>query len=159
MEEIIIRKATSKDLGDVLRLNFYLFKKEHKEFDKSLNMQWTYGKKGKNYFKKRTSGKEGFCVVAEKSGKLVAYLCGGLNNWGYREKAVYAELENMIVYKELRGKGIGTKLTKEFFKWCKEKRVKYINVTASAQNTNGIEFYRSLGFKDYNLTLEIKRKV
>lgn len=156
MEKLSIRKATVKDLDDVLRLNLDLFKKEYKDFDKSLDMKWTYGKKGRSYFKKRSSGKEGFCAVAENNGKIVGYLCGGLHIWGYREKAVYAELENMIVDKKLRGKGIGTILTKEFFKWCKSKGVKYISVTASAQNKPTIEFYRKLGFKDYNLTLEKK---
>lgn len=158
MEKIIIRRASIKDLEDILRLNFDLFKKEHKEYDKSLNMKWTYGKEGKGYFKKRAGGKEGLCVVAENNGKIVGYLCGGSHSGGYRGKAVYAELENMLVDKKLRGKGIGTMLTNEFFKWCKDKKAKYISVTASAQNKPTIEFYRSLGFKDYNLTLKIKRK-
>jgi len=150
-----IRRATSKDLDDVQRLNFDLFKKEHKEFDKSLDMKWTHSKQGMTYFKKRTSGKDGFCVVAENNGKIVGYLCGGSYECGYREKAVYTELENMIVDKKLRGKGIGTMLTNEFFKWCKDKKAKYISVKASVQNKQGIKFYRSLGFKDYDLTLEI----
>lgn len=157
MEKVIIRRANKKDLDDILHLNFDLFKKEYKEFDRSLDMKWTYGKKGRAYFKKRASGKEGFCAVAENNGKIVGYLCGGLQVWGYREKAVYVELENMLVDKKLRGKGVGTLLTREFFKWCKDKKAKYISVTASAQNKPAIEFYRSLGFKDYNLTLEIKK--
>lgn len=66
-------------------------------------------------------------------------------------------MENMIIDKKLRGKGIGTKLTKEFFRWCKDEKVNYISVTASAKNISGIDFYRSLGFKDYNLTLELKK--
>lgn len=88
MADIIIRRASIKDLGDILRLNFDLFKKEHKEFDKSLNMKWTYGEKGRKYFRKRASGKEGFCAVAENDRKIVGYLCGGLHNWGYRKKAI-----------------------------------------------------------------------
>jgi ribosomal protein S18 acetylase RimI-like enzyme len=158
MEKIIIRKAKADDLNDILRLNLDLFKKEHREYDKSMDLKWTYGKEGKSYFKKRASGKEGFCVVAENNQKIIGYLCGGLYDHGYRIKAVYAELENMIVDKKFRGKGIGKMLAKEFLKWCKVKKANYISVTASGKNISGIEFYRSLGFKDYDVTLEIKVK-
>ena len=40
--DILIRKADSKDLEDILRLNYDLFKKEYKEYDNSLNLEWTY---------------------------------------------------------------------------------------------------------------------
>lgn len=154
--EIIIRKATINDLRDVLRLNFDLFKKEYKEFDKSLSLKWTYGRRGTEYFKERIIKSDGFVVVADKDGEIVGYLCGGLRSHGHRAKAIYAELENMIVDKKLRGKGVGTKMTQEFIKWCKSKKVKYIDVVASFKNKQGIEFYRSLGFNDYDLKLEKK---
>lgn len=153
-EKIIIREVGPGELEEILRLNFDLFKKEYRDFDKSLDMKWTYGKVGKSYFKSRISRKDGLVLVAEIDGKIIGYLCGGLHEHGYREKAIYAELENMIVDKNIRGKGIGTKLVQEFFIWCKKKKVKYIDVTASAKNENGIAFYRKLGFKDYNLTLK-----
>lgn len=152
--KIIIRKATIKDLEDILKLNFDLFKKEYKEFDGSLDIKWTYSKKGKKYFKERIVKNDGFVAVAEQNNKIVGYLCGGLYDHGYRVKAVYAELENMIVDKKMRGKGAGTALVKEFFKWCKSRRVKYIDVIASFGNKEGMEFYKSLGFKNYDLTLE-----
>lgn len=156
MEKIIIRKAETGDLKGILALNFDLFKKEKKEFDKSLDMEWTYGRKGRDYFKMRISGKGGLAVVAENDGKIIGYLCGAFKDNYYRVKANYAELENMIVEKKFRGKGIGTKLTKEFFKWCESNKIGYISVTASAKNKPTIDFYRSMGFKDYDLTLEMK---
>lgn len=157
MEKIIIRRAGVNDLGDILRLNLDLFKKEYKEYDKKLNLKWTFGKVGRNYFKKRISGKDGFAFVAENEGKIIGYLCGSVGKcpYDYRLIPKYAELENMIVDKKFRGQGIGEKLVKEFLKWCKEKKADVISVNASAQNEKGIEFYRKMGFKDYSLTLEI----
>lgn len=38
----IIRKAKICDLKEILRLNFDLFEKEYEEYDKSLNLKWTY---------------------------------------------------------------------------------------------------------------------
>lgn len=155
MNKIIVRKSSIKDLNDVIRLNLDLFKKEYKEFDKSLDMKWPHSRNGKSYFSLRASGNDGFCVVAENNKKIIGYLCGGLRGCGYREKANYAELENMLVDKKFRGKGVGTMLANEFLAWCKDNKVKYISVTASAQNTPTIEFYRKLGFRDYGLTLEL----
>lgn len=153
--DILIRKANIRDLDDILRLNLDLFRKEHKEYDKSLNLEWTYND-GKKYFKDRIVKKNGFVKVAETNGKIIGYLCGGISERKfYREKAKYAELENMLINSMFRGKGIGTKLVKDSVNWCKENKVSYISVTASAQNKQVIDFYRKLGFKDYNLTLEM----
>ncbi len=150
-----IRKPTIKDLEEILRLNLELFKKEYKEFDKSLNLNWTY-KEGKEYFKDRIIKKDGFVEVVEHKGKIIGYLCGGISErLFYRKKARYAELEDMLIEKKFRGKGLGTKLTSDFINWCKKNKVDYISVKASAGNKLAINFYRKLGFKDYDLTLEI----
>lgn len=151
--DILIRKADIRDLEDILKLNFGLFKKE--KYDKSLNLEWTYND-GKKYFKNRIIKKGGFVEVAKVKGIIVAYLCGGISDrLFYRKKAKYAELENMLVAESFRGRGIGTRLTKDFINWCKENKVDYIAVTASARNKQAIDFYRKLRFKDYNLTLEM----
>jgi len=150
-----IRKAIIGDLKEILRLNLELFKKEYKEFDKSLNLNWTY-KEGKKYFKDRIIKKDGFVEVIEHKGKTIGYLCGGISGrLFYREKAKYAELENILIEKEFRGEGLGTKLTKDFINWCKKNKVDYISVKASAGNKLAINFYRKLKFKDYDLTLEM----
>ena len=160
MEKITIRKARPNDLTNILRLNLDLFKKEYKEYDKKLNLKWTYGKTGKAYFKKKISEKNGFAFVAENEGKIIGYLCGSIRKspYDYRIISRYAELDNMIIEKKFRGREIGERLVLEFLKWCKIKKTNVISVNASAQNENGIKFYRKMGFKDYSLTLEIKVK-
>lgn len=156
--DILIRMADIGDLEDILRLNSGLFKEEHKGYDKSLNLEWTYSK-GKKYFEDRIVKKDGFVEVAEVKGKIIAYVCGGISEGQfYRKEAKRAELENMFAEENFRGVGIGTKLTKDFINWCKENEVENIAVTASVQNKHGIDFYKKLGFKDYSLTLEMKVK-
>lgn len=152
----IIRKARIGDLKDILGLNFNLFKKEYKEYDKSLDLSWTYGL-GKKYFKDRIVKRDGFAEVIEIDGKIIGYLCGGIvKGLFYRRKAKYAELENMFIDKKYRGKGLGKKLARDFINWCKRNRVDYISLTAFAKNVQALGLYRKLGFKDYNLSLEIK---
>lgn len=156
-DDFTIRKATIIDLKDIQRLNFELFKKEYKQYDKSLNMKWTYGKVGEKYFRKKITRKDSFAEVAEKEGRVIGYMCGGIQErMFYRKKAKYAEAENMFIEKKFRRKGLGAILVKDFMKWCKKNKVDYVSTSASAQNKLGLKFYRRYGFKDYSLTLETK---
>ena len=153
-DDFIVRKANIKDLKDILRLNLELFKKEYRESDKSLNLNWTY-KEGKRYFRNRIIKKDGFVEVIENKGKIIGYLCGGITKGlFYRKKAKYAELENMLIEKKFRGKGLGTKLTRDFINWCKKSKVDYISTTAFTKNKSAINFYKNLRFKEHSLTLE-----
>ena len=156
-----IRKANIKDLEHILRLNQKLFNEEFKKFDKTLNLNWTYSKKAKKYFRDRIVGRNGFMEIVANKGKIIGYLCGGISEqlfYFYRQKAKHAELENMLIDKKFRGKNLGAKLAKNFMEWCKKNKVDYISVSASAGNEKTLNFYRKLGFKDYDLTLETKIK-
>jgi ribosomal protein S18 acetylase RimI-like enzyme len=157
MSNILIREANKKDLSDILRLNLVLFEKEFKEFDKSLNVKWTYSQKGKDYFNKRIIDKESFVAVAIDNKEVVGYICCGLHD-DNTKIAKKAELENIMVTAEYRGQKIGSKLVKMFFEWCKSKKIKNILVTASGKNLSGIRFYKKFGFNDYDVTLEKKFK-
>lgn len=159
MKNIIIRKAAILDLDEILRLNLSLFKKEYREFDKSLDMTWTQGRIGRTYFSDRISSNDGFVLVVARNDKIVGYLCGGLSVRNCRIKAKHAELENMLIENKYRGLGIGKQLGRAFLEWCEKKKVKYVTVTASSRNTQGLGLYKSLGFKDYDVTLQIENKL
>jgi len=156
-EKIIIRKATTKDLESILKLNLELFKKEYREFDRSLNLDWTYSKEGREYFKNKIIKKDSFAEVIENNNKIVGYLIGSISKrLFYRKKVKYAEEEDMIVDKKFRNQGLGTKLIEDFIDWCKKRDIAYISLTASVKNKSAVHLYRNLGFKDYNLTLEME---
>jgi len=53
-----IRRATSKDLKQIQQLNLALFKKEIKDFDPSLDLNWTFGKEGAKHFRWRIKDKK-----------------------------------------------------------------------------------------------------
>jgi len=152
---IKIQKATIEDLKDIQKLNLLLFEKEYCNYDKKLNLGWTFGKDGKKYFRKKITNSNS-CAFVAKSGKdILGYLVGGITKAeDYRNLPKTAELENTFVLGEYRGKGIGTKLYESFIDWCKTNRVELIKVNTSAQNDRAINFYRKNKFKDYSLTLE-----
>ncbi|MEK6891022.1 MAG: GNAT family N-acetyltransferase [Nanoarchaeota archaeon] len=150
-----IKKASLKDLKDIQKLNLLLFEKESKEYDKFLNCNWTFGKTGEKYFKKKILNKNNCAFVALENNQVVGYLVGGITSGeSIRNLPKTAELENMFVLKEYRNLKVGSKLYEEFLKWCKNNKVKIIKVEASAQNTEAVKFYRSKGFNDFTLMLE-----
>lgn len=153
--DVLIRKATKKDLKEIQRLNHALFIKEYREYDKTLNTRFPFTRKSKNYFLSRANDSNQGCLfVAEMSNRIVGYLSGGMQKpKPSRLRARYAELETMIVDPAQRAKGIGSVLVLHFFSWCKKHKVNYVSVIASAKNLRGHTFYRRAGFKDYDLHL------
>lgn len=150
-----IRKATIKDLKEIQRLNLLLFEKEYEEYDKYLDLNWTFGKKGTKAFKDVLIDQDKCAFVAEINGEIVGYLAGGIStSENYRHLPPVAELYNTLVLEEYRGESIGTELYNEFAKWCKKKKFKVIKVQTSAPNKKAIKFYHKNGFKDYTLILE-----
>lgn len=155
--KLLIFRARPEDLKVIQELNFKLFKKEHREYDSTLNLEWTFSRIGEKYFLDKI--KNGFAAIAEVGGEPVGYLVGSTSkDYPYRLTKRTAELGNMFVLDRYRNRGIGTKLVKSFLDWCRKNDYKHINVAASALNKKGISFYRKLGFKDYTVTLEINPK-
>lgn len=154
MAEVVIRKARDGELKVVQELNHQLFLHDE-EYDPFLDMNWSFGKIGENYFKKRIAGGDGVCFVAEMNEEIVGYLAGGIiKPYDYRTIKKQTELENTLVNKNFRGRGIGEKLFNEFVKWSREQGAERIKVSASSENLGAIRFYEKAGFVPYAIELE-----
>ena len=152
-----IRKATIKDLKDLQILNLELFRKEHKEYDSLLDLDWPLGRKGTKYFQDKISKNSNCVLVAIANNKIVGYMCGGLmeaGTYGRSPSVITAELENTFVLEEFRSNGIGKELYNKFIEWCKSKNVSKVMVYADSHNDLAIKFYKNNSFKDYSLLLE-----
>ena len=154
MEKINIRKATINDLNSVQYLNNSLFDLELNNFDDTLKQGWFFEKEGKEYFKDMINNEIVF--VAQIEEKIVGYLAGSICEQTSYITETFAELDNMCINEEYRRFGIGTLLMNEFKKYCKEKDMQNIKVTASAKNSRAIQFYIKNGFEAYNVTLKYK---
>ena len=154
MENIIIRKANIEDLIKVQELNNNLFELEFNNFDDTLKVGWPFEKEGKEYFENMI--KNNIVFVAEVEEKIVGYLAGSICEQTSYITETFAELDNMCIDDEYRRFGIGTLLMDEFKKYCKERNMQNIKVTASAKNSRAIQFYMKNGFEDYNVTLKFK---
>ena len=150
-----IRKAMIGDLKEIQELNLMLFEKEHKEYDKLLDLNWTFGNEGTSHFKDAIKKEDSCAFVVEEDAKIIGYLVGSeVEGESYRQLPKMAEIDNMLVLSEWREKGAGRILYDAFVKWCKERGVRRTRVEATAQNKDAIKFYRKMGMKDYTLVLE-----
>jgi diamine N-acetyltransferase len=153
--EISIRKATIKDLEQILALNKALFDYEE-EFNSEYNLGWTYSEKGKEYFKDRIENNSSIVLVGEDENKIIGYILTFIKNHSIRSINPIAEVENMFIDKDFRKQGLGSKFLKETIKLAKEMGVKRLEVEVEARNLPALEFYKKNGFEDFELTLQMK---
>jgi GNAT superfamily N-acetyltransferase len=150
--EPVIEKAKIKDLKDIMKLDEKLFNYDY-IFDKTLNLSWS--SKNKNYYKKRILGKDSLVLIVKFENEIIGFLTATIEKGDdWRKIKRIAELESMLIESKYRGKGIGTVLIKEFFKWARLKGIKRAMVTASYENKKAIEIYKRNNFKEYDLILE-----
>lgn len=154
MEKVIIRKAVLEDLISIQKLNDNLFDLEFNNFDDTLKREWALEKEGQEYFEDMI--KNEIVFVAQIEEKIVGYLAGSICEQINYITETFAELDNMCIDDEYRRFGIGKLLMDEFKKYCKERNMQNIKVTASAKNNIAIQFYMKNGFEDYNVTLKFK---
>ena len=142
-------------MEEILKLNKALFNYEEK-FNSEYNLEWTYSEKGQAYFKKRIENDLSIVLVAEAETKIVGYLLIFIDSHSIRKINPIAEIENMFVSDEYRDRGVGTELIKEAIKQVREKGAKRLGVEVEAQNSGAINFYKSNGFEDFEVTLQLK---
>lgn len=144
-KDVAIRHARPHEWQIVQALNYALFESDQRHFH-DLNMEWTYGPLGENYFRKLASGEYGVCYVAETDGSIIGYLAGAVAVRDPAYTGKRTELENMFVFDEYRSLGIGTRLVAAFFEWSKEQHADMAFVAAFSPNTRAIAFYDKAGF-------------
>ncbi len=154
MENIIIKKAEYKDLEDIQTLNNKLFEYEYEGWDKDLELGWPFSEAGKKYFIDMI--KNQIVFVAVDNDKTVGYLAGNMEASNAYLSIKVAEIDNMFVEDEYRGKNVGSMLINTFKKYCIERGIKTFKVNASAPNTKALAFYKKNGFSEHDITLWCK---
>lgn len=151
---ITIKKAKNEDLKDIQILNNKLFEYEYDGWDKDLKLGWPLDEEGKNYFVNMINNQIVF--IAFDDNKPIAYLAGNLKAKNSYLAIEVAEIDNMFVDDEYRGKNIGSMLIDTFKNYCMEEGITTFKVNASAPNAKAINFYKKNGFIEHDITLWCK---
>ena len=149
---IEIKRADISNIKDIQDLNHQLFELEFNNFDSSLKVGWTYEKEGTDYFTEMLNNEVVYIALIEN--KIVGYLAGSVNIQNSYVTKSLAEVDNMFILEDYRKYGIGSKLMNEFKKYCIQNNIEELKVTASAKNSNAINFYKKNGFNEFEITLK-----
>jgi predicted acetyltransferase len=136
------RRATSDDCALLAELNHQLIRDEGHRNKMTVH---ELEQRIKNWL-----ASEYNAVIFKKAGEIVVYAL-------YREQPEEIYLRQLFVVRDQRRKGIGREAVEILRSkiWPNNKR---LTVEVLAQNTAAIAFWRSVGYKDYCLTLEIMPK-
>ena len=136
--KIVIRKARKKDSRAIHNLikELAIFEKEPDAIE--IDVAYYI----KNGFKKNPLFK---CFVAEKENLIVgiALIYYRFSTW----KGKTIHIEDLIVTKNFRNKGIGNLLFERVINYANEMKVKRVSWEVLDWNTNAIDFYKKKGAK------------
>jgi len=85
------------------------------------------------------------CIVLEHNGKVIGFASIVIfltPVYGHRGR-----IEDVVIHKDYRGKGLGRKISKELIKIAKNKKVKSIHLTSKPDRLPARRLYESLGFE------------
>ncbi|MDD5447837.1 MAG: ribosomal protein S18-alanine N-acetyltransferase [Actinomycetota bacterium] len=123
-----IRDMKERDLGQVHDIEVQTFP-----------TPWT-----RSYFAMELGRRRSICLVAVRGGEVIGYL---MSRFFGRE----VHLTNIVVSREERRGGIGSRLMGEFMRRCVERGVRYITLEVRGGNLEAQAFYRRFGFRDIGI--------
>jgi GNAT superfamily N-acetyltransferase len=91
-----------------------------------------------------------YLLGAQSEGRLVASLAGIVCHDLFGKCMPYMIVENVIVAKDMRQKGIGTSLMMEIERVAQERGCRYIMLVSSAKRKKARDFYHRLGYDSAN---------
>jgi GNAT superfamily N-acetyltransferase len=141
---VIIRKADPGDIPDLIKLLKELFIIE-KDFRFNAKKQ----REGLKLLISN-SGKTAHVLVAEHNGRCVGMITAQVVI-STAEGANSALIEDMVISKNSRRKGIGSKLICAMASWCKACGIGRMQLLVYKDNLHAVRFYRNMGWRPTQL--------
>ena len=129
-----IRRAVKKDKNQINELFI--------EMLQTIYNEKTVDGYEEGYLDKFFKGSEDWICVAEVNRSIVAYLSIEV----HREEENYIYLDDLSVYEQYRGNGIGTELIKTAERFAEEIGVSIITLHVEKSNESAFRLYKRLGY-------------
>jgi len=118
--------------------------------------QKSVGRDFNRIVKEQAQGKDKASFVAEVDGKLVGYMISYILSGGFGLKKS-AWIAQLGVDPQYMGQGIGDRLAKEIFNFCKKKGINDIYTSVRWDSTDLLSFFKTLGFDRSNFINLLKK--
>jgi GNAT superfamily N-acetyltransferase len=142
--DFLVRPARADDIPHMCGLLAELFSIES-DFSPDRHKQT----RGLNLLLDDSSGSS-VVFVAERSGEIMG-MCSVQTLISTAEGGPVGLLEDVIVRKVYRGKGIGKRLLSEVVGWCAGKNISRLQLLRDADNEPALKFYAGNGWADTSL--------
>ena len=154
---IKIRKARLKDIPDMVKLWLELMNYHIKLDPTYYALNKKAIKSYKKWIESNILGKNSIFLVAEDGKELIGHIGGSIE---IRPPCMKIEkngfVQEAVVTKKYRNKGVGKKLTNELLRWFKSKKVSFVELRTHSKNKPTIKAWENMGFKE-NLKLMIRK--
>lgn len=144
---MIIRLANEKDKEEILRLFDEL---RNITEEKPVVISQEYRRRCEKFYDEVIQRKDTHIFVAEEKGKLLGmitfYLLPNIKHGWLR-----GHIEDMMVTRSVRGKGIGSQLLSYVKQYCKDNNIKVIKLDSDHKLTSAHEFYKKNGGRQTEL--------
>jgi GNAT superfamily N-acetyltransferase len=155
--ETVGRTVPDEDLAGLVNSLIGLWRDDAGRYDATISPEWPqHG--GPAYYRDLFADPNGLVLAARTggpaSGEIVGHLVGRFRPADDFRVVPLAILESMQVRRDLRGRGIGSRLVEAFLTWAGRRGCEQVAVTANAGNTAAQAFYRSHGFAPASVTFQ-----
>ncbi len=161
---INVRKAKLQDINLILKFEKDLFNyatnliKEYNPQQLSdIRLRKDFEEILSKYIKGRIYSKNDAVFIAEFKGKAAGHMIVSIKkNFPVFDLKYYGRINTIFINEEFRGKGIGSELKKEAFKWFKGKGIKRVSLNVDPNNKRAIDVYKKWGLKLSLLDMRIQ---
>jgi ribosomal protein S18 acetylase RimI-like enzyme len=157
MSEIAIRKARDEDLPAISALWFEMMN-YHLTRDRRFAIAHDAGTTFATWLKSLLQDPEAaYVAVAEENGQVVGYILGQIETL----PPVYSitrvgVIRDLCVMQGARHHGVGTRMFQHSLGWFKNRAVEAIWARIPWENKVALQFWESLAFKPFNVTMRLE---
>lgn len=143
LKDVIVRKASVSDIDSLVGLLEEIFSiEEDFIFDEQ---------KQRKGLLLMLEAQDKRCVMVAEMNKKIVGMCSVMTFISTAEGGLAGVVEDMVVSKKYRGKGIGKFLMKLIEEWAKEKGLFRLQLLADKDNTAALEFYKKMDWSNTQL--------
>lgn len=143
-EVVIVRPACTEDLDGLVCLLEMLF-----SIEEDFVIDSDKHRRGLDVM---LNNRRGCIMAAEAANGIVVGMCSGQLTVSTAEGGPAVLIEDVIVHKEWRGRGIGALLLDSIMAWGWENEASRLQLLADRKNVPALAFYKHLGWETTQLT-------
>lgn len=151
-----IRKATRKDLRELMNLQMELEEFIKKKFAPELSLDKIKRVAESDFKKNLGKSRNWFILVAEHEGNMIGFVKAKIKKDEWTRGKYRGLIADVFIKKEWRGKGVTKRLLREAIKIMKERGVRLYEIFSNIDNKRAIKAWKSVGFEESMIMLEKK---